>query len=76
MIYFNDLDSSCRIKNRKGVREWISSVISSNGKKLGNIGVIIGDDGVLIIDNQFAPLTNKIEAAITDLTKLPVTFVV
>lgn len=42
----------------------------------GNIGVIIGDDGVLIIDNQFAPLTNKIEAAITDLTKLPVTFVV
>ena len=42
----------------------------------GNIGVIIGDDGVLIIYNQFAPLTNKIEAAITDLTKLPVTFVV
>ena len=42
----------------------------------GNIGVIIGDDGVLIIDNQFAPLTNKIEAAITDLTKLPVIFVV
>ena len=42
----------------------------------GNIGVIIGDDGVLIVDNQFAPLTNKIEAAITDLTKLPVTFVV
>ncbi|NKB34358.1 MAG: MBL fold metallo-hydrolase [Pseudomonadales bacterium] len=42
----------------------------------GNIGVIVGDDGVLIVDNQFAPLTNKIEAAITDLTTLPVTFVV
>ena len=42
----------------------------------GNIGVIVGDDGVLIVDDQFAPLTNKIEAAITDLTKLPVTFVV
>ncbi len=42
----------------------------------GNIGLIIGKDGVLIVDNQFAPLTNKIEAAITDLTKLPVTFVV
>ena len=42
----------------------------------GNIGVIVGDDGVLIVDDQFGPLTNKIEAAITDLTKLPVTFVV
>ncbi len=42
----------------------------------GNIGVIVGGDGVLIVDDQFAPLTNKIEAAITDLTKLPVTFVV
>ena len=42
----------------------------------GNIGVIVGDDGVLIVDDQFAPLTNKIEAAITDLSKLPGTFVV
>ncbi len=42
----------------------------------GNIGVIVGDDGVLIVDDHYAPLTNKIEAAITDLTKLPVTFVV
>ena len=42
----------------------------------GNVGVIVGKDGVLIVDDQFAPLTNKIEAAITDLTKLPITFVV
>ena len=42
----------------------------------GNVGVIVGEDGVLIVDDQFAPLTNKIKAAITDLTKLPVTFVV
>ena len=54
MIYFNDLDSSCRIKNRKGVREWISSVILSNGKKLGNIGVIIcSDDYLLDLNNQY-----------------------
>lgn len=54
MIYFNDLDSSCRIKNRKGVREWISGVISSNGKKLGNIGVIIcSDDYLLDLNNQY-----------------------
>lgn len=42
----------------------------------GNIGVSVGDDGVLIIDDQFAPLTNKIEAAIAELTDKPVTFVV
>ena len=54
MIYFNDLDSSCRIKNCKGVREWISSVISSRGKKLGDIGVIIcSDDYLLDLNNQY-----------------------
>jgi len=42
----------------------------------GNIGVSIGDDGTLIIDNQFAPLTDKIVAAIAELTDNPVDFVV
>jgi probable rRNA maturation factor len=54
VIYFNDLGSSCRIKNRKGVREWISGVISSNGKKLGDVGVIIcSDDYLLDLNNQY-----------------------
>ncbi|MDA1277004.1 MAG: MBL fold metallo-hydrolase [Verrucomicrobia bacterium] len=30
----------------------------------GNIGVSAGEDGVLIVDDQFAPLAEKIEAAI------------
>ncbi len=42
----------------------------------GNIGVSIGDDGTLIVDDQFAPLTDKIEAAIAELTEMPVSFVV
>lgn len=41
----------------------------------GNIGVSIGDDGVIIIDDQFGPLTQKIEAAIAELSDKPVTFV-
>lgn len=54
MIYFNDLDSSCRIKNRKGVREWISSVVSSSGKELGDISVILcSDDYLLDLNNQY-----------------------
>lgn len=33
----------------------------------GNIGVTIGEDGVLIIDDQFAPLADKIKEAIAAL---------
>ena len=42
----------------------------------GNIGVSIGDDGTFIVDDQFAPLTEKIQAAIRELTPSPVAFVV
>jgi glyoxylase-like metal-dependent hydrolase (beta-lactamase superfamily II) len=34
----------------------------------GNVGVLIGDDGVLMIDDQFAPLTDKLMAAIKKLS--------
>ena len=30
----------------------------------GNIGVSVGDDGVLVIDDEYAPLAPKIKAAI------------
>jgi len=30
----------------------------------GNIGVSVGDDGLLIVDDQFAPLADKIRAAL------------
>ncbi len=38
----------------------------------GNLGVCIGEDGVFLIDDQFAPLTEKILKAIADLTEKPV----
>lgn len=41
----------------------------------GNIGVSVGEDGVLIIDNQFAPLTQKIIDAIKQLSDKPVKIV-
>ena len=41
----------------------------------GNIGLSVGDDGVFIVDDQFAPLTDKILAAIADITSEPVRFV-
>lgn len=33
----------------------------------GNIGVSVGDDGLLIIDDQYAPLAGKIKAALAEL---------
>ena len=42
----------------------------------GNIGVSIGDDGVLVVDDQYAPLTARIAAAIRALTDAPVEYVV
>ncbi len=41
----------------------------------GNIGVSVGDDGVFIIDDQFAPLSPKILGAIQKLSKQPVRIV-
>jgi glyoxylase-like metal-dependent hydrolase (beta-lactamase superfamily II) len=38
----------------------------------GNVGVLVGEDGVLMIDDQFAPLTDKIMAAVKQLSNKPV----
>jgi cyclase len=42
----------------------------------GNIGVCGGEDGVLMIDDQFAPLSDKIKAAIAALDPHPIRFLV
>ena len=42
----------------------------------GNIGLSIGEDGAFMIDDQFAPLTEKILAAVRKLTDQPVRFLV
>jgi len=41
----------------------------------GNIGVSTGDDGVFIIDDQFAPLSEKIMEALSSLSDKPVSYV-
>jgi glyoxylase-like metal-dependent hydrolase (beta-lactamase superfamily II) len=41
----------------------------------GNLGVAVGEDAVFLIDDQFAPLTPKIAAAIAKLSDKPVKFV-
>lgn len=42
----------------------------------GNIGVSAGDDGVILVDDQYAPLTDKIRAAIKGVSDKPLRYVI
>jgi cyclase len=42
----------------------------------GNIGLFVGDDGVFLIDDQYAPLTDKIVAAVRTISDEPIRFLV
>lgn len=42
----------------------------------GNIGVSYGEDGTVLIDDQFAPLTAKIQSAVATLGAQPVKFLI
>ncbi len=42
----------------------------------GNIGVSYGEDGTILVDDQFAPLTAKIQAAVAGLGATPVKFLI
>ena len=42
----------------------------------GNMAVCVGDDGVFLVDDQYAPLTEKIRAKIAEIHDGPVRFVI
>jgi cyclase len=42
----------------------------------GNIGVSVGNDGILLVDNQYTPLYGKITAALKRISDRPIRFVV
>src|SRR6516165_12699029 len=54
--------------------------ISSNFYTLdgqgGTIGLLVGPDGIFMVDDQFAPLTDRIVAAIKQISNMPIKFVV
>ena len=41
----------------------------------GNMGLSVGEEATVLIDDQFAPLTDRIVAAIADITDRPVDYV-
>ena len=42
----------------------------------GNITVAVGADGIIMVDGQFAPLSDKIKAAIKEIAPLPVKYLI
>ena len=63
--------SSVQIKTTK-----ISNNFNTLEGQGGMIGVLSGPDGVLMVDSQFAPLTDKIVAAIKQITPSPIRYVI
>jgi cyclase len=42
----------------------------------GNITVAVGTDGIIMVDTQFAPLSDKIKAAIKAISPLPIKYII
>src|SRR5580700_3579226 len=42
----------------------------------GTIGILVGPDGIFMVDSQFAPLSQKIAAAIHQVSNQPIRFLV
>jgi cyclase len=85
LIIFFSLFSSLIISNHSFAQNFDSVQIKTN--KLtesiyflegagGNIGVLTGKEGIILIDDQFAPLTVKIKKALTGISDKNVRFVV
>ena len=42
----------------------------------GNITIAVGTDGIIMVDGQFAPLSDKIKAAIKAISPLPIKYLI
>ncbi|MBI1739730.1 MAG: MBL fold metallo-hydrolase [Acidobacteriales bacterium] len=42
----------------------------------GNIGASVGDDGIVVVDDQYAPLADRIQEALKGITDKPVRFII
>src|SRR5687768_7953203 len=80
MLFLLDNVPSSQAQKFKDV-EIIVNQLHNNGTymlvgKGGNIGLAVGDDGVLLIDSQFEQLTDKILSSINKITDKPLRFVI
>lgn len=51
-------------------------MLEATGDVAGNIGVSAGPDGILLVDTQFAPLADRIRAALKKITQGDIKFII
>jgi len=68
-----DVDFS---KVQMKVTKVAGNVYMLEGANAGNIAALVGDDGIVVIDDQYAPLAEKIQAALKRITYQPVRFII
>ena len=54
----------------------ITMIEGANGFAGGNVAVLVGDDGALVVDDELQPLAPKLRTALAALSKKPVRFVI
>ncbi|WP_028890839.1 MBL fold metallo-hydrolase [Tenacibaculum sp. 47A_GOM-205m] len=76
IFFFSSLNLISQEKEVKITTEKLTDRVYVLKGQGGNIGLFIGDDCVFMIDDQFAPLSKKIQAAIKTITDKPVTYLI
>lgn len=82
LLFFTYLATSSALAKGDGFEQVLikTQQVSDNLYMLtgegGNIGLSVGADGVFMIDDQFTPLSTKIQAAIAKITSQPIKFVI
>lgn len=76
IIFFASLNAQSRFDNVEIKAHKIKDHIFMLEGSGGNIGLYIGEEEVLIVDSQFAPLSKKITGAIRKITDLPIKWLV
>lgn len=76
LLIFTSLSIFCQKKEVKIEAIKLTEQVYMLKGQGGNIGLFIGEDGVFMIDDQFAPLTPKILSAIKKITEKPVTYLI
>ncbi len=51
-------------------------MVGPNGQQGGNVVAAAGDDGVIMVDANFAPMNDKIKAAVAAISPLPIKYVI
>ena len=52
------------------------TVYMLEGADAGNIGASVGEDGIVIVDDQYAPLADKIQSALKGISEKPIRFII